>query len=326
MADKQTDVKVTIEPKVDLGNFEKELLAVIDKAGARAQKALNDISKEEKKQEESQEKNQEKDQKEEKKTDNTADAAEEKGSSVQKVMQKLGSTYLEVGKMAISSAASVESAMDSYILSTGKSADETEAYQGVLENIYSHNYGESFDEIASAMAQVTNTMGDMGTEDLESLTESAFALKDAFGVDIVDSTAAAKTIMDEFKVSGEEAMNLIAAGAMDSKGNTDQLMEGIAQYSEQFSQLGVGAEEMFALFASGAETGSYSFEELGGAVSEMASRITEGSEETREGLESMGLNADEIIAKFQEGGESAGEAFEQTMEALESMEDPLEQS
>ncbi len=241
-------------------------------------------------------------------------------------VQKLGSAYLEVGKMAISSAASVESAMDSYILSTGKSADETEAYQGVLENIYSHNYGESFDEIASAMAQVTNTMGDMGTEDLESLTESAFALKDAFGVDIVDSTAAAKTIMDEFKVSGEEAMNLIAAGAMDSKGNTDQLMEGIAQYSEQFSQLGVGAEEMFALFASGAETGSYSFEELGGAVSEMASRIAEGSEETREGLESMGLNADEIIAKFQEGGESAGEAFEQTMEALESMEDPLEQS
>ena len=65
MADKQTDVKVTIEPKVDLGSFEKELLAVIDKAGARAQKALNDISKEEKKQEESQEKNQEKDQKEE---------------------------------------------------------------------------------------------------------------------------------------------------------------------------------------------------------------------------------------------------------------------
>ena len=40
----------------------------------------------------------------------------------------------------------------------------------------------------------------------------------------------------------------------------------------------------------------------------------------------IGLNADEMAAKFSAGGDTAKEAFQETIAALASMEDPLEQN
>ena len=49
---------------------------------------------------------------------------------------------------------------------------------------------------------------------LQSITESAFTLKDVSNgaLEIKDTTKAAKVMMDQFGTSGEEAMNLLAAG------------------------------------------------------------------------------------------------------------------
>lgn len=223
--------------------------------------------------------------------------AEETETKLQKVMKgakALGGGMLEAGKMAadvgkqaVAGAVEMERAMDSFAAQTGKGSAETEKYQGVLEKIYSNNYGESFEDIASAMADVTNQMGDMDDGSLQSVTESAVLLRDTFGIDVAESTKSAQALMDGFGVSGEEAMNIIAAGA---------------------------------------QNGMWSVEQIGSAASEMSSRILSGSEEAKEGFEGIGLNAEEMTEKFAAGGESAKEAFQQTLEALAEMEDPLEQN
>lgn len=97
------------------------------------------------------------------------------------------------------------------ISSTGKSNRETQRYQNVLEDIYKNNYGESFEDIGDAMSQVIKQMGDMDDQSLQAVTESAYALRDTFEYEIPESTRAAKAMMDNFGVSGEEAMSLIAA-------------------------------------------------------------------------------------------------------------------
>ena len=240
----------------------------------------------------------------------------------------MGSAFLDVGAVVLGSADDMRGAMNGFMIQTGKSSEEMDRYQGVLENIYANNYGQSFDEIANAMAQVTANMGDMDDVSLQSITESAFTLKDVSNgaLEIKDTTKAAKVMMDQFGTSGEEAMNLLAAGYEGNLNSSGKLLESISKYSESFSGIGLDADDMFNIFQKGADTGAWSVESISKAMGEFSSRVLEGSEETRKSFETIGLNADEMTEKFAAGGESAKEAFEETMEALAGMEDPMEQN
>lgn len=251
-----------------------------------------------------------------------ADTAKAIGSA----MLKTGTAVKDVSMRAVNSAVSMDKAMNQFILSTGKGKEETERYQNVLEDIYKNNYGESFDDIGYAMAEVTKSLGDMSDAELKNVTESAFALKDVFGCDIAESAKAAQAMVENFGISGDKAMGLIAAGAKNGLNDSGKLMDGISEYSAQFAKVGLDADDMFKIFEKGAETGAWNLDKIGDAVNEMAIRVVDGSDATKEGFEGIGLNADELAAKFAAGGDSAKEAFMQTVDALASMEDPLAQN
>lgn len=238
----------------------------------------------------------------------------------------VGAAAAGMGILAVGAAGDMQTAMNDFLAATGKSKEETERYQGVLENIYKNNYGESFDDIASAMASVTKTMGEMDDESLQSVTESAFALRDTFEYDVTESSRAAKAMMDNFGISGEEAMNLIAAGAQNGLDYSGELLDSISEYSVQFEKVGFDADDMFNIFQKGAESGAFNLDKVGDAVKEMSIRVIDGSDTTREGFELIGLDADEMASKFAAGGETAKEAFKETLTALSSLEDPLAQN
>lgn len=237
-----------------------------------------------------------------------------------------GTAIAGVGIMAVNSANDMDKAMNQYLASTGKSTEETERYKNVMEDIYANNYGDSFGDIGEAMADITKNLGDLDDASLQEVTESAFALRDTFGYEIPESTRAAKAMMDNFGISGEQAMNLIAAGAQNGLDYSGELMDSISEYSVQFAKVGLDADDMFKIFQKGAESGAFNLDKVGDAVKEMAIRVVDGSDTTAQGFEAIGLNADEMAAKFAAGGDSAKEAFNETIAALASMEDPLAQN
>lgn len=241
-------------------------------------------------------------------------------------MLAVGAAVVGVGVSAVNSANDLDKAMNQYLASTGKSTEETERYQKVMEDIYTNNYGDSFEDIGQAMSDVTKKLGEMNDTDLQNVTESAFALRDTFGYEIPESTRAAKAMMDNFGISGDEAMGLIAAGAQNGLDYSGELIDSINEYSTQFAKVGLDADDMFKIFQKGAETGAWNIDKIGDAVKEMSIRVIDGSESTKEGFETIGLNADEMSAKFAKGGDSAKEAFQQTIEALAEIEDPLAQN
>lgn len=251
-----------------------------------------------------------------------------------------GAAVAGVGVLATSSANDMKGAMNDFFASTGmakeqtlhladgteKVIDNTDKYQKIMEAIYKNNYGESFEDIADAMATTRNNMQALDEASFQNVTESAFALRDTFGYDIPESTRAANTLMEQFGISGEEAMNLIATGAQNGLDYSGELLDSISEYSVQFEKMGMDADDMFAIFQKGAESGAFNLDKVGDAVKEMSIRVIDGSDTTKEGFELLGLNADEMSKKFSEGGESAKEAFEQTIDALAEMEDPLAQN
>lgn len=237
-----------------------------------------------------------------------------------------GAAVVGMGALAVGAADDMKGAMNAFLSETGKSREETERYQKVLEDIYANNYGENFTDIAGAMSQVAKQLGDMDDASLQNVTESAFALRDTFEYDIAESTRAAKAMMDNFGVSGEEAMNMIASGAQNGLDYSGELLDSISEYSVQFDKMGLSADDMFNIFQKGAESGAFNLDKVGDAVKEMSIRVIDGSDTTRQGFELLGLNADEMAAKFAAGGDTAKEAFNQTLDALAAMEDPIAQN
>lgn len=241
-------------------------------------------------------------------------------------MLAAGTAVVGIGVSAVNSANDLDKAMNQYLASTGKSTEETERYKKVMEDIYTNNYGDSFEDIGQAMSDVTKNLGELNDADLQKVTESAYALRDTFGYEITESTRAAKAMIDNFGISGDEAMGLIAAGAQNGLDYSGELIDSINEYSVQFAKVGLDADDMFKIFQKGAETGAWNLDKIGDAVKEMSIRVIDGSETTKEGFETIGLNADEMSAKFAKGGDSAKEAFKQTIDALAKIEDPLAQN
>lgn len=205
---------------------------------------------------------------------------------------------------------------------TGATDDEMKNLEQSLKNIYSNNYGESFEDIAQAMVEVKNQTGLTG-EELEKTTQNAIALKDTFGFEVQESTRTADMMMKQFGLTSEEAFNLISQGSQAGLDKDGNLLDSINEYSVYFSQLGFSAEDMFNMIKNGAESGAFDIDRLGEAVNEFGIRAKDGSETTVLAFESLGLNADEMQMKFAEGGESANEAFRQVAEALNNCDDEV---
>lgn len=236
----------------------------------------------------------------------------------------VGTAAVAAGGYAVNLANDVDKAMNSFAASTGTAKSEIDGYQDVLEKIYANNYGEDFQDIADSMALVNKNLGDLSDEQLQTVTESAFALRDTFEYDIAESTRAAKAMMDNFGVSGDEAMSMIAAGAQNGLDYSGELIDSISEYSTQFAKVGLDADDMFKIFEKGAESGAWNLDKVGDAVKEFSIRAIDGSDSTAAGFTAIGLNADEMAAKFGQGGETAKKAFNDTLKALSSIEDPLE--
>lgn len=241
-------------------------------------------------------------------------------------MVAAGTAAVGLGAAAVSSAVDVDQAMNQFIAATGLAKDGTDYWQKSLEQIYKDNYGENFGDIADAMATVKKEVGALDDAELTNLTESAFALRDTFDYDISESARAAKAMIDSFGTDGEEAFNLIAAGAQNGLDYSGELIDSISEYSVQFAKMGLDADDMFNIFQAGAESGAWNLDKIGDAVKEMSIRVIDGSETTKEGFEAIGLDADDMAAKFAAGGDSARDAFQQTISALAEMEDPLAQN
>lgn len=253
-------------------------------------------------------------------------AAAKVGKAVGKSLAVVGQAAYKVGSAAVTSATDFDQAMNKFAVSTGVAESSLGGYEQTLKDIYANNYGESFEDIGSAMATVTQQMGQLDSGALQGVTEDAFTLRDTFGMDIAESVKAADTLMTEFGISSDQAMSLIATGAQNGLNSSGELLANITAYSEQFSQAGMSADDMFHLMQQGAESGSLDIEKVGAAVSAMSERVLSGSGAAKEGFAALGLNADEMAAKFAAGGESAQQAFDQTVQALAGMSDPIAQN
>lgn len=226
----------------------------------------------------------------------------------------------------VKTADEIRQAMNQFGSATGKQEKELEQYEKVLKNIYKNNYGESFADIADAMATIHQQMGEMDDSALQQTAEDAITLRDVFGYEVTESVRAAKALMDNFGVSSQKAFQLITSGAQNGLDFSGELIDSINEYSVQFAKAGVSADQMFQIMQQGADAGAWNLDKVGDAIKELSIRIIDGSDTTTAGLEALGLNVGEISSRFAAGGTAAQAAFREIVQGLASMEDPVQQN
>lgn len=251
-------------------------------------------------------------------------------SSVGETMMKsITAPLTAIAGAGVKTASEFQDAFASLDASTNLSGDALKKWQGTAENIYKNNYGESIADVSDSLATLNQLIPVSENWDdaaIQEVTESALALKDTFGYEVPESMRAARTLMDQFGIDATKALDMIAAGKQDGLDFSGEWLDSINEYSVQFEKLGFTADDMFAIFKKGADSGAFNLDKIGDAIKEFSIRAIDGSDTTVAGFEAIGLNAEEMAQKFAAGGDSAKEAFGQVISGLASMDDPVKQS
>lgn len=218
-----------------------------------------------------------------------------------------------------------QKALNDLAAKTGAGTEEQKQFGDVIKSVYGDNFGQSFEDVGQAVANVNQNLGLTGDE-LKKVTEYAIGYGDTFDTDVGESTKAAKSLMDNFGISAEQAYNLLTQGAQQGLNANGDLADVVSEYPVQFAKLGLSADDMFNMMKAGADSGAFSMDILSDGMKEFAIRAVDGSKTTTDGFKSIGLNADDMAAKFAQGGDSAKDAFNEVITALAGVKDPLEQN
>ena len=208
---------------------------------------------------------------------------------------------------------------------TGVTGEELKELGQIAQNVYSHNFGDSLEDVADGIAVVRQNSQLMG-EELEQAVEAGFALRDTFGYDIAESSRTASALMKNFSIDAEKAYNIIAVGAQNGADQNGDLLDTLNEYSTQYAALGLSADQFIGSLISGAEAGVFSIDKVGDAVKEFNIRAKDGSKSTISAFSTLKLDAAKTMEAFAQGGDTAQTAFFQVVKALEAMKDPVQKN
>ena len=244
------------------------------------------------------------------------------GGAVGGIAVATGKAVVEAGKYLADLGNEYNTAINQLSAATGATGDELDALGESVKNIYAQGLGDDFADVADGLA-ATQQASDLTGEALERATAAGFNLRDVFDYDVSESARAASALMKNFGIDAEEAYGLIAVGAQNGADKNGDLLDTLNEYSPQFAALGLSADQFIGTLVEGADAGLFSIDKVGDAVKEFNIRAKDGSDTSREAFESLGFNADKMFAAFSAGGDTAEAAFFDTVEALNSMDDPL---
>lgn len=254
------------------------------------------------------------------------DSADKKVSKLTKGVVAMGAAagaaMVGIAAAGVGAASKYETAMKQVEGATGATAEQMEATRGIAKNLYANNFGEDWNDLGAAIANVQQVTGQTGAE-LENTTRNAILMRDQFGFEIPESIKSVDTMMRQFGITSEDAYNLLAQGAQRGLDKSGELVDSANEYANQFKSLGFSADEMFDVFAAGSSEGVFQVDKVGDAVKEFNIRSKDGSKTSSDAFTALGLNAEAMMQTFARGGPQAKQAFSDIVSMISDIEDPV---
>lgn len=215
-------------------------------------------------------------------------------------VSEIGDKLSELGGTAIESFNDINDAsakVTAYFGETGKAAEDT---AGVIKDVYEGGVGDSMDAVSDAVIAVKQNLGDLDQVTLTNLTNQAVTLEELYGIDMNETLRGVNSLMQNFSMSAQDAMDYIVVGTQNGLDKTNELGDNLSEYSGKFSQAGYSAQEYFQLLNNGLDGGAYNLDKVNDAINEVTTRLADGTIG-----DSIGMYSDktqDLFQKWQEGG------------------------
>ncbi|MEK3856580.1 phage tail tape measure protein [Cytobacillus sp. FSL H8-0458] len=208
----------------------------------------------------------------------------------------------------------------------GLSEDKVKELDETAKELWENGFGDSIEGVASKVAGVTRSLGDLSKVDLSYVTKGLDLFEQRGWADQQEALRAVKVLMEQFGMSASDAMDYLTKGFQENLNFSGEFLDSISEYSTYFSEFGLTADDMFAKFKAGAESGAFQLDKVGDAMKEFSLRAKDGSKTSTEAFQALGLNATEMTKSFNKGGKDAKKAFETVIKALKDTDSETEKN
>lgn len=224
-------------------------------------------------------------------------------------------------------AMNLEPGRDKIAASLGLTEKQAAVAGKVAGDVYANGWGESADEVNTAVEAVMSSIKGMrhaSAGDLQSLTQDAMAFAQAMGVEVGKAAqVAGNMIQNGMAKDGTEAFDLLTKASQKVPAELrGDILDATDEYGQFFHSLGIKGPEAMALLANGAKKGMYGIDKAGDAIKEFTIRATDGSKNTSLAFESLGLPFHKVTNDLLAGGDRAHKAFGKIIDGLLAIKDP----
>ena len=220
-----------------------------------------------------------------------------------------------LGVVAGKMASDFETANARVVSSLGLTEQQSAVTKQAIQDIYSDGFGESIDDVAESLIQVKRQLGDIPDDQIKKVTENAIVLRDTLGQDMGESLRGINSLMVNFGLSADDAMDLYVKGVQTGLDKTNELGDNLAEYGQLWSQAGFSAKDMFAVLDNGLKSGAYNLDKVNDFVKEFSISLNDGRIEKN--LNSFSQGTRDVFSEFKKGEKTSQDVFKSVISDLE---------
>lgn len=238
-------------------------------------------------------------------------------------IKSLASSIVDMGQAFLDIGNTVQKSGNQMKASLGLTNEEAEKYNQIMQDIYTKNYGDSFEDVATKIGYVRQATGEINPSKIEDLTTNAIALEDTFGSDFNETIRGVSNLMTHFGLTSEEAFDLFAKGSQTGLDYTSELGDNVAEYSGNFAQAGYSAEEYFQLLQNGTKNGAYNLDKVNNSINEVKNKLGDGT--IKENLDIFSSETQKAFKNWENGKGTMKDVINSIVDDISSCKNEQEQ-
>lgn len=175
-----------------------------------------------------------------------------------------------------------------------------------------------YNSVIAKQQQITTVTTGLKGDDADRMTSAARALSRTYSIDFREAINGANTLMTQFGVTGDEAINLIRQGMQGMiQGDGPKLLSMIQQYAPSFRDAGISASQLVAIIQN-SEGGIFTDQNMNAIVMGIKN-IRLMTNATSDALAKLGIDGKEMSKELNNGTITIFEALKKVAEAVQGV-------
>lgn len=224
-----------------------------------------------------------------------------------------------LGTAAIKTASDFESANAKIVSALNLTDQQGIVTKNTIKSIYSDGFGESLDDVTESLIEVKQQLKNIPDDQIVKVTENAMILRDTLGQDMGESLRGVNSLMTNFGMTADQAMDLYVKGTQTGLDKTHELGDNLAEYGQLWSQAGFSAKDMFAILDNGLKAGAYNLDKVNDFVKEFSVSLNDGRIE--QNLSSFSKGTQNVFKEFKNGKRDSQDVFNSVVNDLKNTTD-----